>query len=82
MKQKHQATGQHSTGPKPKPTPEAQRQFVAYLLAARTLWRHHRELVEAPEFPAQYRNALNQAGLPAEVDCGEYHCPSEERKVA
>lgn len=65
----------------PKPTPEEQ-QFAAYLLAARTLWRSHRELVEASEFPTQHRAALDQAGLPAQVNSSEYHSPSEERKAA
>lgn len=51
---------------------EDDRQFAAYLHAARALWRSHRELVEAEKFPERLVPALEAD--PESTDCSEYHC--------
>lgn len=54
---------------------EDSRQFAAFLHAARTLWRRHRELVEAVVFPVEYARALEPDVAAEASDCSEYHCP-------
>ena len=53
---------------------EDSRQFAAFLLAARVLWRCHRDLVEADSFPAEFMGALEGDVDPDSADCSEYHC--------
>jgi hypothetical protein len=51
-------------------------EFAGSLGLARTLWRRHRDLVEAPEFPEHLRAALvAREGEEPDDDCGIYGAP-------